>query len=840
MQRSEKKTRGRTVLLLTVFAALTGLLFREGWLHGRAIQGMDGNHSYLSLLRSNLLDGRSGWWDPSHWLGIGNSFGINSVYLFLRLIPMRPGVMAGYSVMIFLSLGFMWLLLRRLRLGPAAAAFGALAFGFTPHFITLIYPGHIDCVHVPALAAMLFYFITAALDGRSPRRRSWLCVPAAGFGWGMMMNADVQRGLYFSVAASFYALYLILRRGGFRKSDSSGKCAAEWSRGLLVFGAIGLFALLIFAHNAQIQFGSELVSGRVSGIEAESPQAEAEKWAFATSWSFHPKELLDSFAPGYHGMISGDPERPYWGSRPVAHSNDGLGYFVLFFGLAGVLTAFRRSVNVRFFAGMTLLATVLAFGEYWPGRPLFTLWYHLPMMAKMRAPVKFMSVAAFGLSILSAYGFQNLLEAIREQRRTELKRWLYAFSALAGCALLGLLSILSGGGAFPSEKAHQGALHALIWMTAFSLAGSGLVAVSPARRQAHLRYRMIGGCFLFLMIFNLFQINRFYIKRSWFDPEEFYRPDEIVQFLKQRNDSGRVAASLKIIYQGRMVPLPLLAARDFYVTHLFRYFGIEAMEHTPQSRVANDYDTYFKALLPTAPPSGSAEQFVRTLLDGQIRFWRLSGVQYILTDGGLYGLSQQPVPVFDLLKQHPDLTFCFSGAGFGGRRIAVFELTDSLPLFRTMASMERVPDSSAALERMNAPDFDFQQTAAAREEDLPSGSLACCPGGTVRVTGRSPGEIRLTCDTPGASVLLWNSRFDKGWQAAVSGHPAELFPVNFLMTGVEIPAGSHEVVLRYDPQTSVQKISFAAAVFGLLILPAALRASRVSRDEEEEKAGLTL
>jgi len=823
MNHKKKKKKEAFAGILLLFGLLTLGLFREGWFRGSVIQGIDGNYSYLMLLRNNLMDGRFGWWDPSHWLGIGQPFGINSIYLFLRVLPERMQLMVGYSVMIFISLLFMWLLLRRLRMDFMPSVFGSLAFGFAPHFITLIYPGHIDCVHVPALAAMLFYFMTVALDGQTPGRLTWLCIPAAGFGWGMMMNADVQRGLYFSVAASFYALYLILRKGGFNKSDSSGKSAAERIRGLLVLSAIGLFALLIFAHNAQIQFGSELVSGRVSGVEEESPQAEAEKWAFATSWSFHPKELLDSFAPGYHGMISGDPERPYWGSRPVAHSNDGLGYFVLFFGLAGMLTVFRKSVSVRFFAIMTLLATLLAFGEYWPGRPLFTLWYHLPMMAKMRAPVKFISVAAFGLSILSAYGFQNLLDSIREQRRVELKRWLYAFGALAGCALLGLLSTLSGDGAFPSEKAQDGAMYALGWMMFFSLAGSGLMAVSLARRQVHFRSRMIGGCFVFLMIFNLFQINRFYIQRSWFDPDEFYKPDQVIQFLqKNQSERNRVTCSFKMIYQGRMIPLSLMATRDIYGTHLFRSFGIEAMEHTPQSRIADDYDAFFRVFLPQFPQAGSEKEVVGNLLDGQIRFWKLSGVKYILTDGYLYGISQQPLPVYEVMKKHPALQLCFTGNGFGGRRTAVFELKETLPQFTLVSSIERVPTPDAVLERMRSPEYNPKVSMVVSEMSGRGLRGSDFSTGSVSIAEYRPGEIRLIIETSGPAVLLWLSRFDAGWEAKVNGQATEIFPVNFMMTGIPMLAGFNEIRLCYNPQSLFQKISMGAATFGFLCVPVSL------------------
>ena len=59
----------------------------------------------------------------------------------------------------------------------------------------------------------------------------------------------------------------------------------------------------------------------------------------------------------------------------------------------------------------------------------------------------------------------------------------------------------------------------------------------------------------------------------------------------------------------------------------------------------------------------------------------------------------------------------------------------------------------------------------------------------------------------GRSVLeniWWSLRFrawawHRGWTARVSGEPARVHRVNFLMQGVEIPAGDHVVVFRFRP-----------------------------------------
>ncbi len=812
------------LLPLLLFATLTVTMFSEGWSQGMVIQGIDGTYSQMRLDQMNILDGRSGIWDPSHWLGTGRMLDVNFYFLCLRLFPESLVAMGGYSITILLTQVFMWLLLLRLNLGMLAATFGAVAYGFAPHFVTLIFPGHVFAVYGSAFAAMLFFFLTVALDGKARGWRAWVCVPAAGFGWGMLMNSDVQRGLYYSVTAIAYACVLIWSNTTPRPWSWRVLISPPMRSGIARLLLIGAVALSIFAHNANLQFGSENVSGRVSGVTQEGAQAESEKWAFATSWSMYPAELLDSLAPGFHGMITGDPDRPYWGRRPAAHSNDGLGYFVLIFGLAGIWIAFRRSTQVRFFAAAALLATLLAFGEYWPGRPLFNLWYRLPMMDKMRAPVKFMCVTAFCLSVLSAFGIQGLLNTLRENSRTGLRRWVVSFAALSGVALVGLILVIAGAFDIPSGAPSHGAVTAMLWMLAYSLLAVALLGAAWIKWRFCLGSRIVGGALLMLLVVNLFQINRFYIQRSWFKPSEFYRQDPIVQYLQQNIGQGRVACSLKVIHQGRMIPLSLMGARNMYVTHIFKYFGIEAMEHTPQPRIATDYDAYFKVLLPPIPQVGSADAFVRILLDGQIRFWQLSSVNYVVTDGYLHGVGPQPIPAFEVMKKHPALQLSYTGNGFGGQPMAVFEVKHATPLFSLCTKVAACPSPESALRRLADHGYDFHATALlARGQDnhaLPANDAA--GNGNVKVKSIGPGDVQLICETSIPAILRWTSRFDAGWKATINGEPASLLPVDFIMTGLELDAGTSVIRLQYAPESKLWWLSLGVAITAFLFVVAGL------------------
>ncbi len=830
-----KKTLIQHGLPLGLFLLLVLALYGNGVYGGYALQGIDANYSWRQLLQWNIESGATGWWNPYVWMGMGQGMGINTVFFFLALLPMRLEMAAGYITMIFLGMTFMHLFLRSLNIGVCGSVFGAIAFGLAPHFITLTYPAHWDAVHTVGLIPMLFYFLQAGMYRDGSSSRAWICIPVAGAVWGLLMNAEVQRGLYISVMAVAYALFLI-----FRRPPGSPHSNRQRADGFIRLAAAVLVMLMAFSWNARIQFESELVAGAPGEMEHEGVDAGEERWAFATSWSFHPKELFDSLAPGYHGKISGDPVAPYWGERPVAHSNDGLGFFAAVFGLAAMVLLFRGSWQVRFFTIAAVLSTLLAFGEYWPGRPLFALWYQLPMMDKMRAPVKFLCVTSFAMAILSAYGFQSLLNSMRLKSRAELRKWCLYFGALAFAGVIAFLFTVFNASTLQSviydrtghpllaDNAYATAIQATLWMSGLSVSAFLLTLLSGSRLFGRQCARISGSGFIAVLIISLLYLNGFYIDRTWFEPDKFYEVDPVTAFLKEDNESmGRVAASLKFGQYGRPVPLPLMSEYDEFVTHLSIYHQIPTIENTPQSRIAYDYMDYFGTLLDPPPQLRSLDQLVHSLLDSNIPFWRLSGVKYLLTDGYLYGAGRQPIPVIDALQRHQGLIHRYSG-DFRGRTHAIFEIQGALPQFGVFPGVHAVTDRGSMLEAIRSVNFNPLETVILAEDDaegLIEGREGLQP---VQIDLFRPGLVKVSVEVDSESVLLWNSLFDSSWEAVIDGRSAEIFPVNYIMSGVRVSPEDREVKFKYIPSSPLRTLSYATVLIGLMMLPLAVWASRAN------------
>ena len=80
-------------------------------------------------------------------------------------------------------------------------------------------------------------------------------------------------------------------------------------------------------------------------------------------------------------------------------------------------------------------------------------------------------------------------------------------------------------------------------------------------------------------------------------------------------------------------------------------------------------------------------------------------------------------------------------------------------------------------------------------------NLPAVSHGSARIVEEFPERVVVDArmDTPGMVVLadLW----DKGWQAQVDGQATPILVVNHAIRGVVLPAGQHQIVFRYMPES---------------------------------------
>ncbi len=87
-----------------------------------------------------------------------------------------------------------------------------------------------------------------------------------------------------------------------------------------------------------------------------------------------------------------------------------------------------------------------------------------------------------------------------------------------------------------------------------------------------------------------------------------------------------------------------------------------------------------------------------------------------------------------------------------------------------------------------------------------------------RVTARTFYQIQYSA--PAADTLIRIAvPFSPGWHASVDGTPASVMPVDYALSGVVVPAGQHELTMRFRPNTFlIGALLSIAATIGVVIL----------------------
>jgi hypothetical protein len=155
-------------------------------------------------------------------------------------------------------------------------------------------------------------------------------------------------------------------------------------------------------------------------------------------------------------------------------------------------------------------------------------------------------------------------------------------------------------------------------------------------------------------------------------------------------------------------------------------------------------------------------------------------------------------------------------AGFDGQGF-VFENEAVLPKAWFVDSVMTVSTPQAAFDALNSGLGDARRIAVV---ETSSPIVASPAGGTVTVQEYSAHTIRLQTESTEAGFLVLSEiYYPAGWSATLDGAEIPIHKTNYLLRGLEIPAGSHTVELTFEPSwLSGAKTAAMGAHLVILIL----------------------
>ncbi len=93
------------------------------------------------------------------------------------------------------------------------------------------------------------------------------------------------------------------------------------------------------------------------------------------------------------------------------------------------------------------------------------------------------------------------------------------------------------------------------------------------------------------------------------------------------------------------------------------------------------------------------------------------------------------------------------------------------------------------------------------------------------MTSYTPNEVRYRYSAPEDRVAVFSEiYYPNGWTATVDGKLLNIFRADWTLRGALLPAGDHEVVMRFAPQSykTGATVSLIASLLLLLMLAAAI------------------
>lgn len=706
----------------------------------------------------------------------------------------------------------MWIALLLMGINPWIGIVGALAYGLSTYFLLIIDAGHITkmraLVYAPLVVAGVWYTL---------RRNIWVGGTITAVTLSLEIGANhPQITYYFALAAA--ALWL--SEMWFAHRDHAWR---SFARRTAVLAAAALLAIgsnfspLWYTMQHQkytTRGGSELAA---SDTERNNLSLD-----YATAWSYGKAESLNMLIPGMTGgsstaapVADGEVRKAlksldvsdndadiimkagyfggYWGDQPGTAGPTYLGAAAIMLAALGL--TLTRGRNKWWIAAVSVISLMLAWGSNFMG---FTemAFKILPGYAKFRTVSMALVVVEWSVPLLAAM-------AIRELWRTELS-WRQIATRVAACGgtlIFVSLAVMALTDGFGSDKGPG----AIAYLTGDSPLTYQLQDALVADRRALLTadvWRTVGfiaaTCAVILAFARL---------RS---------SEHISQGLRKALPYAMTAAV------GILVVWDLAGVdRRFFNDDNFQDAAPTEIRPTAADReIMADKDLGYRVM----------NLDVSTFNDATTSYFHRS-------IGGYHGAK---------LGRYQDLIDMYAGKGYmdpaiaamlncryviyDGTALTLDELFGTEPLGAAWLVEGTERRSGAREELLALGDTDLSTTAITGDDTTLAGKSYDATGEISLVEYR-PNYLKYEYESQGDALAVFSEiYFPDGWTASIDGAQAPYFRVDYLLRGMELPAGRHTVEWRFRaPRWQMAEGITLASSLAILAACAALIAAGVWR-----------
>ena len=721
----------------------------------------------------------------------------NLIQYISRIISL--GIPRPANFLFLYLLGF-YLLLLSLKVDYRISAVGAIAFSFSSYFFIIIMAGHMTKAHAIAFLPLVIAAVLYTYRGRM----------LLG---GVLTSLAVALELYANHLQITYYLVLILILIGLVQfvKDFKANNLIDFSKrsGVLILAALLASATSVTRLSTTMEYGAESTRGKSELTTDLDNKTSGLDKDYATSWSYGVAETFTLLIPNFYGgasqgeltidsetyqAIKRNPNAKqiikqlplYWGTQPFTSGPTYAGSTVIFLFIFGLL--FVKSEMRVWILLATIMSIMLAWGKnFMPLTDLFLDYF--PGYNKFRAVSMILVIAEFTIPLLGFIALNNFLSKKDESYDTETK----------------VQNI-------KTEKV------------------SHVLVKSMKLKSLNIAFYLVGGLTLFFALMptlffdfvggqdtnlskNGWPIDALQSDRAGLLSSDAWRSFTFItltfgtmwMFLKNRISSKYV-----------IFILGLLVLADMWTVNK-RYLNDDNFARKSKVKIPYQATPADQQILRDSDPNFRVfNQSVSTFNDASTSYFHKS-------IGGYHGAK---------LKRYQELIENHISKG----NMAVLNMLNTKYFITPKGKVQQNPGAMGNAWFVNK----INLVANADAEIIALDGFN--PANTAIVDIRFSNQMIIKLDNDQASISLieykpnylkYNSTstqngmaifseifYDKGWNAYLNGELKPHFRANYVLRGMQIPAGNHLVEFKFEPDSYFvsERIALASSILLLLLI----------------------
>lgn len=702
------------------------------------------------------------------------------------------------DVLLMAMLSFYTLLLS-FKVPPPLSIAGALAYAFSSYLFIVIEAGHTSKSFAIAfmplvLAGMVYLF----------REKIWLGVFYLLLGIALEISANhVQITYYLSFIVFFFWIAETFRLFKEKKFKT-------WLIKTTLAGAAALVAILPNATNLLLteEYGRYTTRGKSELTKDKENKTDGLDKDYAMQWSYGISETFSLLVPDINGGASGaigidnknvlDKINPpqyrqyiaqmdqYWGDQPFTSGPVYVGSVIILLFVIGLF--FLPRYYLYWLIPVTLLSIMLAWGKNFLSLNEWML-SHFPLYNKFRAVSMTLVIAELTIPLLAFLTVTHLVEykQILTDKK-QMKKFYYALGIVAGTCIAMIIipslftdffkegeyeqltQLLKNAG-FPDYEivpflnALQDARFAILKADAlrslfFVLMGALLLWLYIKEK---LSFRWFTSTLGLLILIDMWQVNTRYLNQKDFVPKKEYDQP----FAKTRADE-EILKDTTLHY--RVMNLTVSTFNDASTSYFHRSIG-------------GYHGAKFKRY---------QELIEYHLNNRNMAVLNMLNTRYFIVPDN----NQQPKAVFN-----PDAL----GNAWCVKEIKwvknADEEIDALYQFNPRHTL--IADERFKTQIPSSSEFEFDSAAS------------------VQLISYAPDKLIYTFQSTRNQMVVFSEiYYEKGWKAYIDGNPTSHIRGNYVLRAMWVPAGQHQIVFEFKPETyqNGEKISLAGSILWVILL----------------------